>query len=108
MSQFVIVGDGTLDFPEFLTMMSGKLESSEQERELQRAFQEFDRDGNGYISREELKEVMHSVGDKLTDDELDGMIKRADLDNDGQVDYRGREISVVVMLNAVVIPTQLK
>lgn len=86
-----------MDFPEFLTMMGKKLESSEHQDELQVAFKEFDKDGNGFISRDELKEVMHSVGDMLTDDELDAMIKRADIDKDGQVDYRGKEIYFIVM-----------
>lgn len=81
-------GDGTLDFPEFLTMMSSTLESTKQEQELQKAFREFDKDGNGYISRDELIQVMHSQGDELTDEEIDGMIKTADQDKDGQVDYR--------------------
>lgn len=69
-------------------MMSSTLESTKQEQELQKAFREFDKDGNGYISRDELIQVMHSQGDELTDEEIDGMIKTADQDKDGRVDYR--------------------
>ena len=71
-------------------MMAMKGSSSQEDEELQKAFKEFDKNGDGFISREELKEVMHSVGDMLTDDELDQMIKSADMDRDGQVDYRGK------------------
>ncbi|XP_062503825.1 uncharacterized protein LOC134180645 [Corticium candelabrum] len=81
-------GSGQIEFSEFLTMMAMKGSSSQEDEELQKAFKEFDKNGDGFISREELKEVMHSVGDMLTDDELDQMIKSADMDRDGQVDYR--------------------
>jgi calmodulin len=50
-------GNGTIDFPEFLTMMARKLKDTESEEEIKEAFKVFDRDGNGYISAEELKIV---------------------------------------------------
>ena len=45
-------GNGTIDFPEFLTMMTGKMNSEEENRE---AFRVFDKDGNGFISAAELR-----------------------------------------------------
>ena len=52
----------------------------------------FDKDGNGSISAAELKFVMANLGEKLTDEEVDEMIKEADLDGDGQVNYEGKFI----------------
>ena len=47
----------------------------------------FDKDGNGYISAAELRHVMTNLGEKLTDEEVDEMIREADIDGDGQVNY---------------------
>ena len=35
----------------------------------------FDKDGNGYISAAELRHVMTNLGEKLTDEEVDEMIR---------------------------------
>ena len=40
----------------------------------------FDADKSGSISREELKNVMNSLNEHLTEDEIDEMIREADLD----------------------------
>jgi Ca2+-binding EF-hand superfamily protein len=48
-------------------------------------FQVFDKDGNGFISAAELRHVMTNLGEKLTDEEVDEMIREADIDGDGQV-----------------------
>ena len=54
---------------------------------LIRSFRVFDKDGNGYISAAELRHVMTNLGEKLTDEEVDEMIREADIDGDGQVNY---------------------
>lgn len=50
-------------------------------------FQVFDRDNNGFISATELRHVMKSLGEALTDEEVDEMIEQADVNGDGQVNY---------------------
>lgn len=49
-------------------------------------------DGNGYISAAELRHVMTNLGEKLTDEEVDEMIREADIDGDGQVNYEGKKL----------------
>lgn len=80
-------GNGTIDFSEFLTLMVSKMKDTDTEEELREAFKVFDKDGNGFISAAELRHVMTNLGEKLTDEEVDAMIKEADTDGDGQVDY---------------------
>jgi len=43
--------------------------------------------GYGFISAAELRHVMTNLGEKLTDEEVDEMIREADVDGDGQVNY---------------------
>lgn len=71
---------------EFLTMMARKMKDTDSEEEIREAFKVFDRDNNGFISAAELRHVMTSIGEKLTDDEVDEMIKEADQDGDGKID----------------------
>ena len=80
-------GNGTIDFPEFLTMMARKMKDTDNEDEIREAFRVFDKDGNGFISAAELRHVMTNLGEKLTDEEVDEMIREADIDGDGQVNY---------------------
>jgi hypothetical protein len=48
-------GNGTIDFPEFLTMMARKMKDTDSEEEIREAFRVFDKDGNGFISAAELR-----------------------------------------------------
>jgi len=80
-------GYGTIDFPEFLSLMARKMKDTDTEEELIEAFKVFDRDGNGFISAAELRHVMTNLGEKLTDEEVDEMIREADVDGDGQINY---------------------
>lgn len=80
-------GSGTIDFPEFLTMMARKMKDTDSEEEILEAFKVFDKDGNGFISAAELRHIMTNLGEKLTDEEVDEMIREADIDGDGQINY---------------------
>eukprot|EP00961_Rhodomonas_salina_P064921 873499-Rhodomonas_salina.3 len=93
-------GNGTIDFPEFLTLMARKMKDTDSEEEILEArefsdkpptramsCQVFDKDGNGFISAAELRHVMTNLGEKLTDEEVDEMIREADIDGDGQINY---------------------
>ena len=83
-------GNGEVDFQEFLTMMTHKMHNIDTEDEMREAFKLFDRDGNGYISPAELKQVMNNLGERLTEAEVDLMIREVDANGDGQVNYEGK------------------
>lgn len=80
-------GDGSIDFMEFLEVMASKMGEKSFEDDLREAFQLFDRDSNGYISKRELTFVMTSLGEQITDTAVENMIKEVDLDGDGRVNY---------------------
>ena len=61
------------------------------EKELKEAFACFDKDGNGFITAEELREAMQKMGDKYSKEDIEEMIKGVDIDCDGQVSYEGGE-----------------
>ena len=52
--------------------------------------QVFDPDNLGYILSSDLRHIMTTKGDKMSDDEVDEMIEDADLDGDGHIEYEGK------------------
>lgn len=86
----------TIDFKEFLGLMAKKMKENDSEDELIEAFKVFDRDGNGKISAHELRYVMLSSGEDLTEQDIQEMVLEADTDGDGFIDY---EEFVRIMMN---------
>ena len=82
-----IDGNGTIELDEFIEMMRRPVPENDTDEELRAAFRAFDADGNGYISHAELKAVMQSLGEGLTDAEIMEMIIEADLNGDGLIDF---------------------
>lgn len=68
--------------------MIHKGKATDEEAELRAAFEVFDRDGSGTISAEEMRHVMRSIGEELTDAEIEEMIKEADTDGNGSIDCK--------------------
>ena len=54
---------------------------------IRNAFNFADKDGNRLISPAELKQTMAALGDEKTDEDEDEMIRDADIDGDGQVNF---------------------
>lgn len=83
--------NGVIDFDEFLNLMRNHFYTDEdapnEEAELLEAFRVFDRNGDGYITEEELKQALLNLGERLTGEELKGMIAAADKDGNGLIDY---------------------
>lgn len=80
---------GTVDFPEFLTLMAGKARHAESEHELLQAFQVFDKNGKGFISAAELRHIMTNLGERMTDTEINEIFREVDvLNKDGNINYK--------------------
>ena len=69
--------------------MENRRPAHDLESEIQETFRRFDKGGNGRISMKELRRMMGQLGERLTDDELDDMMREADLNGDGQIDFKG-------------------
>merc|ERR1739845_187449 len=81
-------GSGLVEFPEFLTMMARKLkDGQDSEEEVIEAFKVFDKEGNGFISAAELRHIVTNLGEKLTDEEADEMLREADIEGTENINY---------------------
>ncbi|XP_075560521.1 uncharacterized protein LOC142592753 [Dermacentor variabilis] len=76
-----------VQFPEFLDMVQKCTRAFNPQTDLQDAFRVFDRDGHGFITTAELRHVVTTLGERMTDEEADELIREADPNNEGQVDY---------------------
>ncbi|KAG5679868.1 hypothetical protein PVAND_009405 [Polypedilum vanderplanki] len=81
-------GSGTINFDEFIKLMQ-KVEETDFEKaeSLRAAFKVFDKDNNGFVSFDELKYILTSFGEKLTDEEVQDILHEADKDRNGKLDY---------------------
>ncbi|CAK9178386.1 unnamed protein product [Ilex paraguariensis] len=77
--------NGTIDWMEFITATMHRHRLNKEEN-LFKAFQYFDRDGSGFITRDELRDAMtqYGMGDEATIDEV---IDDVDTDKDGRINY---------------------
>jgi len=80
-------GDGTIDFEEFVIMMSKTINIEESGEEFREVFDLFDKNGDGKISAQELGEVMKTLGEDLSEEEVNNMIREGDINGDGEIDY---------------------
>nr|XP_036215050.1 calcium-binding protein E63-1 isoform X2 [Bactrocera oleae] len=62
-------------------------ENDDVTEDLIAAFRVFDRDGNGFITRDELQTAMEMIGEPLSETQLTQLLAIADLDQDGRINY---------------------
>lgn len=78
---------GKLNFKDFCTVMSKKMKPITSKEDISAAFRVFDIDNNGFISAHELRHVMTNLGEKLSEEEAIEMVREADKDGDGVINY---------------------
>ncbi|CAG9783906.1 unnamed protein product [Diatraea saccharalis] len=87
-------GSGELEFGEFCSLAAKFLTEEDEDdeamvRELREAFRLYDKEGNGYITTDVLKEIFRELDNTLNSEELDTMIEEIDSDGSGTVDFDG-------------------
>lgn len=60
----------------------------EQQKDIEGAFKIFDKNGNGVIEKAELLRIATTLGEPLTEEEAEQMMKIADSNKDGLIDYK--------------------
>jgi len=74
------VGSDLVDFQRFKDVMIKNRKEVDAEKEMREAFKVFDKDGKGVVQTSELRAVLTSMGEKLSEEEVDGIIKAVDKD----------------------------
>ena len=59
--------------------------SAPPREEILKMFREYDTDGSGTIAPSEIKQVMASYGQQMTDEQVQDLISEADTDGDGKI-----------------------
>uniref|UniRef100_A0A914E723 EF-hand domain-containing protein n=1 Tax=Acrobeloides nanus TaxID=290746 RepID=A0A914E723_9BILA len=77
---------GAINFTMFLTLFGEKLTGTDPEEVIRNAFMCFDEDNNGKISEDRLRELLTTMGDRYTDEQVDELFRDAPIKN-GQFDY---------------------
>lgn len=78
---------GPMNFTMFLTVFGEKLNGTDPEDVIKNAFACFDEEGTGYIHEDRLREMLMTMGDRFTEDEVDEMFRDAPIDSEGKFDY---------------------
>ena len=80
---------GTIDFDEFIDMMTAKMSDKDTREDLKKVFDLFigDDEKADKIELKHLKRVAKELNENMSEDELNEMITRADTDRDGKVSF---------------------
>nr|XP_043622880.1 calcium-dependent protein kinase 13 [Erigeron canadensis] len=79
-------GKGTLDYGEFVAV-SLHVRKMANDEHLHKAFSYFDKDGNGYIEPNELRDTLMEDGDDTSADIANDIFQEVDIDKDGKISY---------------------
>uniref|UniRef100_A0A8C6UHF4 Myosin, light chain 12, genome duplicate 2 n=1 Tax=Neogobius melanostomus TaxID=47308 RepID=A0A8C6UHF4_9GOBI len=68
-------------------MMNEKLNGTDPEDVIRNAFACFDEEGTGIIQEEYLRELLTTMGDRFTDEDVDELFREAPIDKKGNFNY---------------------
>lgn len=85
--------NGTIEFSEFLAMMASHSVGPEQgpsfesDEDFHHIFEMFDLNRDGLLDAQELMDAMERIGERITLEQCHSMIREADLDGDGNINF---------------------
>lgn len=84
-------GSGAIEFAEFAQLCAKFLvedpDPETMRAELKSAFRLFDKEGRGFITMAQFRDIIAEVDPKLTDEDLDAIIEEIDEDGSGTMDF---------------------
>uniref|UniRef100_A0A2P2HVT9 Troponin C-like n=1 Tax=Hirondellea gigas TaxID=1518452 RepID=A0A2P2HVT9_9CRUS len=83
-------GSGELEFEEFCILSAKFLIEEDEEtlkEELKEAFRIYDKEGNGYITTQVLKEILKELDSRLSEEDIEGIVDEVDEDGSGTLDF---------------------
>lgn len=78
-------GNGTIDFEEWLTLMTKRVSDKDTRANINKVFALYDDERTGFISVKNLRRIAQELSENISEEELQELITRADLDQDGLV-----------------------
>ena len=91
MAEIDIDRDGEISFEDFVAYYS-KQESShsavEKDREIKDTFNFLDRNGDGYVTAIDLRNVMRLIGQDVTEEQAEQMLAEVDEEGSGMISYK--------------------
>ncbi|CAF1332782.1 unnamed protein product [Adineta ricciae] len=80
-------GNGTIEFSEFAKAMSSVYSRALTDEEMHRAFRCFDKDDSGFITRDELRDVLKQLNHNISERRITEVMKAVDENGDGKISF---------------------
>jgi len=78
-------GNGKIEFEEFRLFM--ERDGMTDEQQLKETFCLFDKDGDGFISKHELKQTLRKLAPRMSDADIKNIFTEADENGDGKISF---------------------
>ena len=85
-------GNGSIDFGEFVSMIATRMKLEP----IWKMFQNLDKDGDGYLTVDDLRTGLQELNENVTDADLAKFVSNADTNGDGRVDYEEFAVSMIL------------
>ena len=89
---FIFPENGSVDYDEFCGLMKDFVVGGDavMEVKIREAFKLFDLNSDGMITKDELSKAISKIGSKVSDEEIDNLVKIIDRDGDQKINYDGK------------------
>ena len=91
------VARGKVDLGKFRQLVQ-PLQGVNYSKQLEDAFNTIDKEGSGFVMATELRHLLTHMGDRITDEEFNGLLEELEVDSNGRVRRKGRMMSSVTAI----------